>query len=66
MPEERDLQNFLTHLAVEKRVSPSTPDQALDAAVFFYRNVVEEDIEGGKPEKAPAGSACQERGPEDI
>ena len=60
MPEGRDLQNFLTHLAVEKRVSLTTQDQALDATVFFYRHVVEKDIEGGKPEKAPAGSACQE------
>ncbi|HEB75126.1 MAG TPA: hypothetical protein ENJ04_02090 [Nitrospirae bacterium] len=41
MPEGRDLQNFLTHLAVEKRVSPSTQDQALDAVTCFCRHVVE-------------------------
>jgi len=44
--EGRDLQDFLSHLAVEKRVSPSTQNQALNAIVFFYRHVLDKDIEG--------------------
>lgn len=41
----RDLQDFLSNLAVEKRISPSTQNQALNAIVFFYRNVLEKNIE---------------------
>ncbi len=44
--EGRDLQDFLSHLAVEKKVSPSTQNQALNAVVFFYRHVLDKDIEG--------------------
>jgi integrase len=40
-----DLQDFLTHLAVEKKVSSSTQNQALNAIVFVYRNVLGKDIE---------------------
>ena len=38
-----DMQNFLSSLAVERRVSPSTQNQALNALVFFYRHVLEKD-----------------------
>jgi integron integrase len=41
----RDLQDFLTHLAVEKKVSSSTQNQALNAIVFVYRHVLGKDIE---------------------
>ena len=44
--EGRDLQDFLTHLAVEKRVSSSTQNQALNAIVFVYRHVLDKNIEG--------------------
>jgi integron integrase len=40
-----DLQDFLTYLAVEKKVSSSTQNQALNAIVFVYRNVLGKDIE---------------------
>ena len=43
--EGRDLQDFLSRLAVEKRVSPSTQNQALNAVVFLYRHILEKDIE---------------------
>lgn len=43
--EGRDLQDFLSRLAVEKKVSPSTQNQALNAVVFFYRHVLEKNIE---------------------
>lgn len=36
---------FLTHLAVERRVSPSTQNQALAALLFLYRNLLERDLE---------------------
>jgi len=41
----RDLQDFLSHLAVEKKVSASTQNQALNALVFLYRHVLQKDIE---------------------
>jgi len=37
---------FLTHLAVKGRVSASTQNQALNAVLFLYREVLERDIEG--------------------
>jgi integron integrase len=47
-PEEldgRNLQDFLTHLAVEKKVSAPTQNQALNAILFMYRHVLGKDIE---------------------
>ncbi|WP_457756136.1 integron integrase [Thermodesulfatator indicus] len=40
----RDFQDFLTHLAVERRVAPSTQNQALNALVFLYKHVLQQDI----------------------
>jgi hypothetical protein len=36
--EGKDLQDFLSHLAVEKKVSASTQNQALNVIVFLYRS----------------------------
>ena len=47
-PNELDgkaLQDFLSYLAVEKKVSSSTQNQALNAIVFVYRHVLDKDIE---------------------
>jgi integron integrase len=41
----KDLQDFLSYLAVERKVSASTQNQALNAIVFVYRHVLEKDIE---------------------
>lgn len=41
----RDLQDFLSHLAVEKKVSASTQNQALNAIVFFFRHVLNKNID---------------------
>ncbi len=41
----KDIQDFLSYLAVERKVSSSTQNQALNALVFAYRNVLEKDIE---------------------
>jgi integron integrase len=43
--EGRDLQDFLSHLAVEKKVSSSTQNQALNAIVFLYRHVLDKNID---------------------
>jgi integron integrase len=40
------LQDFLSYIAVEKRVSSSTQNQALNALVFLFRHVLEKDIDG--------------------
>lgn len=38
------LEQFLTHLATKKKVSPSTQGQALNALVYLYRNVLLMDL----------------------
>ena len=38
-----DVRAFLTHLAVNRQVSASTQNQALNAIVFMYREVVRRD-----------------------
>lgn len=40
-----DMQHFLSYLAVERRVSASTQNQALNALVFVYRNVMKKELE---------------------
>ena len=40
---ELEIQEFLTHLAVEKRVSASTQNQAMCALLFLYREVLKVD-----------------------
>ncbi len=37
-------EQFLTHLAVERKVSASTQNQALQALLFLYRNVLDVDL----------------------
>jgi len=39
-----EIRAFLSHLAVERQVSPSTQNQALNALVFLYRNVLGRDV----------------------
>jgi len=36
-----EIEAFLTHLAVNRHVSPSTQNQAFNALLFLYRNVLE-------------------------
>ena len=42
----RDLQDFLSHLAVERKASASMQNQALNAVVFLYRHVLDKNIDG--------------------
>jgi site-specific recombinase XerD len=41
-----EVETFLTHLAVNRDVSPATQNQALNALVFLYREVLEISLEG--------------------
>lgn len=41
---EREVGEFLTHLAVQAKVAASTQNQALNAVLFLYRNVLKVDI----------------------
>src|SRR5918992_4775520 len=40
-----DVERFLSHLATEGQVSPSTQRQALNALVFLYRDVLHQPLE---------------------
>jgi integron integrase len=39
-----EIEQFLTHLAVERRVSSATQNQALQALLFLYRHVLEVEL----------------------
>jgi len=41
---EKHIQSFLTHLAVNKNYSPSTQSQALNAIVFLYKEVLDQQL----------------------
>ena len=41
---EKEITEFLTHLAVREHVSSSTQNQALCAILFLYREVLQQDI----------------------
>ncbi len=41
---EPEVAAFLTHLAVDRQVSASTQNQALNAILFLYKQVIERDI----------------------
>ncbi|GAC1451407.1 MAG: integron integrase [Steroidobacteraceae bacterium] len=40
----REIEQFLTHLAVERKVSAATQNQALNALLFVYRHVLEIEL----------------------
>jgi len=42
---KREVESFLTHLAVERHVSASTQNQALSAILFLYKAVLEQELE---------------------
>ena len=41
-----EVTQFLTHLAVIEQVAPSTQNQALNAIVFLYRIVLQQELVG--------------------
>jgi integron integrase len=42
--DDSHVSNFLTHLAVDRKVSASTQNQAFNALLFFFRHVLDRDI----------------------
>lgn len=54
---KHEVEAFLTHLAVNRAVSPSTQNQALQAILFLYKNVLEielpwmDDVVRAKPKR---------------
>jgi site-specific recombinase XerD len=60
-----DVEAFLTHLAVNRRVAASTQNQALGAILFLQRHVLEKDlgsldaVRATKPKRLPT-VLCQE------
>jgi len=53
---DREVIDFLTHLAVKKQVSAATQNQALNALVFFFRHIVNRplgDVTSAARAKAP-------------
>lgn len=64
---ERHLTQFLSHLAIDRKVAASTQNQALSALLFLYRQVLKQpldwldDVERAKkPEKLPVVLTKQE------
>ena len=64
---EREINAFLSHLAVKGRVGASTQNQALAALLFLYRNIIGRDvgdlgelIRARKPERIPVVMSKQE------
>jgi integron integrase len=55
-----DLRDFLSHLAVEKKVSASTQNQALNALVFLYRHVLGKNVDN---ELSAVRAHCRRRLP---
>lgn len=43
---KREIKAFLSHLALERKVSSSTQNQAFNALLFLYRAVLEIDLDG--------------------
>jgi hypothetical protein len=41
---KEEVEAFLTHLAVERKVAPSTQNQALGALLFLYRDVLRSEL----------------------
>lgn len=43
---EANIEAYLTHLAVDKTVAPSTQNQAMNALVFLYKHVLKRPLDG--------------------
>ena len=42
---EKEIEEYLTNLAVERQVSPSTQNQALNAIIYLYENVLKINLD---------------------
>ena len=43
---EDKIETFLSHLAIEKNVAPSTQNQAMNALIFLYKQVLKHELPG--------------------
>ena len=41
----KEIEEFLTHLAVEENVAASTQNQALNAILFLYKEILEQELD---------------------
>ena len=53
---EKEINEFLSYLAVQKNVTASTQNQALCALIFLYRQILNKDV--GGLEKLVLGAKC--------
>ena len=62
-----EVEAFLSHLAVQGKVAPSTQNQALNAIVFLYRQVLKKDDEANRIRVSPINvlPGSNERNPRD-
>ncbi len=70
---KQEVEQFLTHLAVDRNVAASTQNQALSAILFLYKEVLEKDIgwlenveRAKRPTRPLAGGAYLHRGARGI
>ncbi len=42
---KKKIEQFLTYLAIDKNVAPSTQNQAMNALVFLYKKVLKEPLD---------------------
>jgi len=42
---EKEIEEYLTHLAVDRKVSPKTQSQALNAIIYLYKNILKVEID---------------------
>ena len=47
-----EIEEFLTHLAIKRKVSASTQNQALNAIVFLYKHIIRKEPGEVKPVRA--------------
>jgi hypothetical protein len=58
---EAKIEAFLSYLAVDQHVSPSTQNQAMNALVFLYKQVLEQPLDkriaakNGESSRLPSG-----------
>ena len=64
-----EIEAFLTHLAVERKVAASTQNQAFSALLFLYRQVLHQDLgspidalRASKPKRLPTVLTKEEAG----
>jgi len=57
---EKEIEEYLTYLAVQKKVAPATQNQALNSIIYLYKYILKRDI-GEIQALRPRGSKHSER-----